>query len=74
MAVREKFVLFLAHEVRVVRAKTGLTTDKPACSTKSLMVRLKFETGQPALGGSPCPMGFSPAYCTRSTASVPMVS
>jgi len=51
-----------------------LTTDKPACSTRSEMVRLRFTTGQPALGGSPWPMGFSPACCTSITASVPMVS
>lgn len=50
---------------------TQLTTDSPAPSTKSATVRRMFTLGHPALGGSPSPMGFSPACCTNSTASMP---
>ena len=46
-----------------------------ASSTRLCRVRRMFMCGQPARGGM-CvlPMGFRPAHCTNTTASVPMAS
>ena len=51
------------------------TTERLASSTRLCRVRRMFMCGQPARGGM-CvlPMGFRPAHCTSTTASVPMAS